>query len=288
VSIELLRFGEERLSVHGAAFVDVVVNAARLTVNGMTTQSNGLTTNSGQELIKTVTGTTARCHGTVKSRHGSAFASPNVPNVRRPFIIGIAGGSSSGKTTVTERLAALTGNEHLSLIELDSYYLDLGDAPIAQRESVNYDHPDAFDWALLNDHLAALANGASVPVPIYDYAQHNRSDRVRIVSPARIIVVDGILVLWDRTLRERFDLKIFVDTAADIRLIRRLRRDVAERGRTPEFVIEQYLSTVRPAHERFIEPSKRHADVIIPEGGLNRPALDVLLARVREITLRDD
>jgi uridine kinase len=153
---------------------------------------------------------------------------------------------------------------------------------------VNYDHPDAFDWALLNDHLAALANGASVPVPVYDYAEHNRSDRVRMVAPARIIVVDGILVFWDRALRERFDLKIFVDTAADIRLIRRLRRDVAERGRTPEFVIEQYLETVRPAHERFIEPSKRYADVIIPEGGLNRPALEVLLARVRELTLGDD
>ena len=202
----------------------------------------------------------------------------------RPFIIGIAGGSSSGKTTVTERLAAMTGPEHLSLIELDSYYLH-HDEPIEERAKVNYDHPDAFDWALLNDHLAALANGASVPVPIYDYAQHNRSDEVRMVPPARIVVVDGILVLWDRALRERFDLKIFVDTAADIRLIRRLRRDVAERGRTPEFVIDQYLTTVRPAHERFIEPSKRYADVIIPEGGLNRPALEVLLARVREITL---
>lgn len=203
-------------------------------------------------------------------------------------MIGIAGGSSSGKTTVTERLVALTGEQHLSLIELDSYYLDLGDTPIAQRSAVNYDHPDAFDWALLNDHLAALANGATVPVPVYDYGQHNRSNQVRLVEPARIIVVDGILVLWDRILRERFDLKIFVDTAADIRLIRRLRRDVAERDRTPEFVIEQYLDTVRPAHERYIEPSKRYADVIIPEGGLNRPALDMLLARVREIAVDDD
>ena len=204
---------------------------------------------------------------------------------QRPFIIGIAGGSSSGKTTVTERLVTLTGEDHLSLIELDSYYLDLGDAPIEERRLVNYDHPDAFDWALLNDHVAALVNGASVPVPIYDYTEHRRSDRVRLVEPRRIIVVDGILVLWERALRERFDLKIFVDTAADIRLIRRLRRDVAERGRTSEFVIEQYLATVRPAHERFIEPSKRYADVIIPEGGLNRPALEVLLARVRELTL---
>ena len=207
---------------------------------------------------------------------------------KRPFMIGIAGGSSSGKTTVTERLVSMTGADHLSLIELDSYYLDLGDTPIEERRAVNYDHPDAFDWALLNDHLAALANGASVPVPVYDYTEHNRTDRVRIVEPARIVVVDGILVLWDRTLRERFDLKIFVDTAADIRLIRRLRRDVAERGRTADFVIEQYLEKVRPAHERFIEPSKRHADVIIPEGGLNRPALEVLLARVRELAVADD
>jgi uridine kinase len=224
-------------------------------------------------------------HPTTSRVRGDSPIVPDVPP--RPFMIGIAGGSSSGKTTVTERLIALSGEEHVSLIELDSYYLDLGDAPIEQRRAVNYDHPDAFDWALLNDHLAALANGASVPVPVYDYAQHNRSDQVRIVPPARIVVVDGILVLWERALRERFDLKIFVDTAADIRLIRRLRRDVAERGRTPEFVIEQYLETVRPAHERFIEPSKRHADVIIPDGGLNRPALEVLLARVRELTVAD-
>lgn len=204
---------------------------------------------------------------------------------QRPFIIGVAGGSSSGKTTISERLVELTGPEHLSLIELDSYYLDRSDQSREQRRSTNYDHPDAFDWPLLNDHLAALANGASVPVPIYDYSVDNRSGDVRMVEPARIVVVDGILVLWDRALRDRFDLKIFVDTAADVRLIRRLRRDVAERGRTAESVIEQYLATVKPAHERFVEPSKRYADVIIPEGGLNRPAIDVLLARVREITV---
>lgn len=198
-------------------------------------------------------------------------------------MIGVAGGSSSGKTTISERVAELTGEEHLSLIELDSYYLDRGDQPLEERQKANYDHPDAFDWALLNDHIAALSNGASVSVPIYDYTAHDRSGEVRVVSPAKIIVVDGILVLWESTLRERFDLKIFVDTAADIRLIRRIRRDVAERGRTAEYVIQQYLDTVRPAHERFVEPSKRHADVIIPEGGMNRPAIDVLLARVREL-----
>jgi uridine kinase len=200
-------------------------------------------------------------------------------------MIGVAGGSSSGKTTISERLVELTGEQHLSRIELDSYYLDRSDQTLEERSQADYDHPDAFDWGLLNDHLAALANGASVPVPIYDFADHNRSGETREVHPNRIVVVDGILVLYDRALRERFDLKIFVDTPADIRLIRRLQRDVAERGRTADSVIEQYLGTVKPAHERFIEPSKRYADVIIPEGGLNRPAIDVLLARVRELSI---
>lgn len=210
---------------------------------------------------------------------------PDEPAAGPPFLIGVAGGSSSGKTTISERLVDLTGEEHVSRIELDSYYLERSNDPMEIRAQANYDHPDAFDWPLLNDHIAALTNGASVEVPIYDYAEHNRSGDTRTVEPKKIVVVDGILVLWDRSLRERFDLKIFVDTAADIRFIRRLERDVADRGRTAESVIEQYLGTVRPAHERFIEPSKRYADVIIPEGGLNRPALEVLLARVRELTV---
>jgi uridine kinase len=203
----------------------------------------------------------------------------------RPFIIGVAGGSSSGKTTVAERLAQLAGAEHLALIKLDSYYVQFDDTPLVERRAFNYDHPDAFDWPLLNDHLAALAAGAAIPVPVYDYVDFNRTGDVRIVHPAQIVVVEGILVLWEPTLRERFDLKVFLDTDADIRFIRRLQRDVAERGRTPESVIGQYLETVRPAHEQFIEPSKRYADVIIPHGGLNRPALDVLLARVRELAV---
>lgn len=202
----------------------------------------------------------------------------------RPFLIGVAGGSSSGKTTISQRLVELTGEQHLSRIELDSYYVDRSDEPIEQRRSANYDHPDEFDFELLDAHLASLAAGESVQVPIYDYALHNRSGQTRTVVANRIVVVDGILVLYDRRLRERFDLKIFVDTAADVRLIRRIRRDVAERGRTVESIIEQYLATVKPAHERFVEPTKRYADVIIPEGGLNRPAIEVLLARVREIT----
>jgi uridine kinase len=213
--------------------------------------------------------------------------SPHDAAHRRPFLIGVAGGTCSGKTTVSERLAELAGEEHVSLIKLDSYYVSRSDQPIEERARANYDHPDAFDWQLLNDHLAALAAGAPVPVPIYDYPNHDRSGEVRMVRPSRIVVIEGILVLYEPQLRDRFDLKVYIDTDADLRLIRRLRRDVAERGRTPESIITQYLTTVRPSHEQFIEPSKRHADVIFPQGGLNEPALEVLLARVRELALGD-
>jgi uridine kinase len=206
---------------------------------------------------------------------------------KRPYLIGVAGGSNSGKTTIATRLAELTGGAHLSLIKLDSYYVERSHEPLEVRAAANYDHPDAFDWELMNDHLAALTAGASVEVPVYDYATHDRSDRFETVSPSKIVVVEGILVLWEPRLRERFDLKIFVDTPPDLRIIRRLRRDVAERGRTPESILDQYLATVRPSHELFIEPSKRYADVIVPEGGLNRPALEVLLARVRELANED-
>jgi uridine kinase len=201
----------------------------------------------------------------------------------RPFLIGVAGGTCSGKTTLSEKLAVLAGGEHLALIKLDSYYNAAHDKPLSEREKINYDHPDAFDWDLLNDHLAALAAGATVPVPVYDFTRHDRSEEVRMVRPSPIIVMEGILVLWEPRLRERFDLKVYVDTDADLRLIRRLIRDVAERGRTTDSIIEQYLSTVRPAHDQFIEPSKRHADVIFPQGGLNEPAIDMLLARVKEL-----
>ena len=203
----------------------------------------------------------------------------------RPFMIGVAGGTCSGKTTVSERLAELAGNDRLALIKLDSYYVSYDDQPIEVREKANYDHPDAFDWQLLNDHLAALTHGSTVPVPIYDYTNHRRSGEVRMVPPANIVVVEGILVLYEPTLRERFDLKLYIDTDADLRFIRRLQRDVAERGRTMESIITQYLESVRPAHEQFIEPSKRYADVIFPQGGMTAPAIDVLLARVRELAV---
>lgn len=200
----------------------------------------------------------------------------------RPFLIGVTGGTCSGKTTLSERLAVLAGPDQLSLIKLDSYYNAAHHLTLAERERTNYDHPDAFDWDLLDDHLAALAAGASVHVPVYDFTNHDRTEEVRTVQPAPIVVLEGILVLWEPRLRARFDLRVFVDTDADLRLIRRLQRDVVERGRTTDSIINQYLSTVRPAHDQFIEPSKRYADVIFPQGGKNEPAIEMLLARVRE------
>jgi uridine kinase len=201
----------------------------------------------------------------------------------KPFIIGVAGGTSSGKTTIAERLVEAMGADELALVKLDSYYISRTAQPMEERAAANYDHPSAFDWDLMNEHLGELVERRPAPIPTYDYTIHDRTDSVDWVHPARIIVVEGILVLWNTELRNRFDLKIFVDTPADLRFIRRLERDVAERGRTQESIIAQYLATVRPSHEDFIEPSRAHADVIIPEGGLNRPALDMLLARVREV-----
>lgn len=201
----------------------------------------------------------------------------------KPFLLGVAGGSGSGKTTVAERLAGLVGGKDVALLRLDAYYRDRNHLPFEERAAINYDHPDAFDWPLLLDHVEALADGLEVQVPVYDFATYLRSSERITVAPARIVVVEGILVLYEPELRDRFDLRVFVDTDADVRFIRRLERDVAERERSPESVIEQYLATVRPSHLQFIEPSKRYADVIVPHGGLNAPAVDVLLARVREL-----
>jgi uridine kinase len=208
-------------------------------------------------------------------------------SLRRPFMIGVAGGTCSGKTTVSERLADLAGVERLALIKLDSYYVSLTHLPLEERAKFNYDHPNAFDWPLLGAHLDMLAMGQPVPVPIYDFTIYDRTTEVRMLPPARIVVVEGILVLYEPELRDRFDLKLYIDTDADLRFIRRLQRDVAERGRTPDSIIAQYLESVRPSHEQFIEPSKRYADVIFPRGGLNEPAIDVLLARIRELAVLD-
>ena len=215
------------------------------------------------------------------------LASAFMNSPQQPFFIGVAGGSSSGKTTVAERLAEMAGEQHVALIKLDSYYTSSPELPLERRALADYDHPDAFDWQLLDAHLDQLCRGEAIPVPVYDYVDHLRRDEVRLVAPARIVIVEGILVLYEQRLRERFHLKVFVDTDADIRFIRRLQRDVAERGRTPESIIDQYLTSVRPAHEQFVEPTKRRADVIIPNGGMNDPALEVLLARVRELAITE-
>jgi len=206
-------------------------------------------------------------------------------NPPRPFLIGVAGGTCSGKTTVTERLVELVGPEQLSLIKQDAYYIDRTEQPFEERVRANYDHPDSFDWALTFQQLSALLDGQAVDVPVYDYANHNRSRDVVRVSPTRIVVFEGILALYDERLRDLFDLRIFVDTDADVRLIRRLERDVRDRGRTPESIMKQYMTTVRPSHMQFIEPTKRHADVIVPEGGHNERAIDVLVARIKSLAI---
>ena len=200
-----------------------------------------------------------------------------------PFLIGVAGGTGSGKTTVAERLTAHIGQRALGLVKLDSYYCDRSELPFEERAAINYDHPDAFDWPLLLAHLEDLRAGRPAPVPVYDFAQHVRTAEINVVESGAVVVVEGILVLFESRLRPLFDLKVYVDADPDVRFIRRLERDVAERGRTPQSVIDQYLTTVRPMHLQFVEPSKRYADVIVPHGGLNVPAFDMLVARVRSL-----
>ena len=198
----------------------------------------------------------------------------------RRLVIGVAGGTGSGKSTVAERVIEKVGQDQVSVIALDSYYLDQTHLALEARAAVNYDHPEAFDWELLRAHVQDLIEGSAVAVPVYDFSTFTRTGRVETLAAAPIVVVEGILVLWDADLRALMDLKVFVDADPDVRFIRRLTRDVAERGRSTESVINQYLGTVRPAHLNFVEPSKRYADVIIPHGGKNEPALQMLAARV--------
>jgi uridine kinase len=200
-----------------------------------------------------------------------------------PLVIGIAGGSGSGKTTVAQEILQRVGRERIAFLQHDSYYKDLTGLPPAQRSEVNFDHPDSLENELLIQHVASLRAGKPVEVPIYDFSTDSRTSQTFIVQPRRVILVEGILIFTEAALREMFDIKIFVDTDADLRFIRRLRRDITERGRTTESVIEQYLSTVRPMHLEFVEPSKRYADVIIPEGGFNTAALDMVVARINAL-----
>ncbi|MGC4086341.1 MAG: uridine kinase [Polyangiaceae bacterium] len=199
------------------------------------------------------------------------------------FMLGIAGGTGSGKTTIARRIAGAVPSTDVTLLEHDSYYRDLSHLPAHARDSVNFDHPDALETELLIEQLRSLRSGAAVDVPSYDFASHTRRASVRCVAPTPLVVVEGILVLADERLRPLFDLKIYVDTDADVRLLRRLQRDIQERGRSFESVREQYDRSVRPMHLQFVEPSKRWADVIVPDGGENRAAIELLLGRVEQV-----
>jgi uridine kinase len=200
-----------------------------------------------------------------------------------PVVVGVAGGTGSGKSTVAREILRRAGTDLISLIQHDAYYKDLGDLPAAQRTMQNFDHPDALDNDLLIAHLLELKAGRAVDVPVYDFTTHTRTSETRRVGPNRVILLEGILIFADVTLRRLMDVKIYVDTDADIRFIRRLERDIAERGRTMDSVIRQYLATVRPMHQEFVEPSKRYADVIIPEGGFNEVAMEMIAARLRAL-----
>ncbi len=204
-----------------------------------------------------------------------------MPATRPPLMIGVAGGTGSGKTTVARALLDALGLDAV-LLDMDAYYRELGHLSPAERESVNFDHPDAIDLDLFVAHLASLVAGRPIEKPTYDFALHTRTERRVPIAPRDVVVVEGILLYADPRVRSFFDVKVFVDVPDDVRVIRRLQRDVLERGRTMESVVAQYLSTVRPMHLEFVEPSKRHADVILPEGGRNRIAVEMLEARVLE------
>jgi len=200
-----------------------------------------------------------------------------------PILVGIGGGTASGKTTVARKIAQAFTNTEVIIIEQDSYYKDLSHLPRSEREAVNFDHPDAIDFALLHSHLRQLAKGQAIAKPAYDFHLHLRQTEAETVEPARIIIVEGILVLAVPNIRELFQMKIFVDTDDDERLLRRIERDIYERGRSFESISSQYRQTVKPMHLEFVEPSKRYADVIIPRGGQNRVGIRMVIAKLRTL-----
>jgi uridine kinase len=201
-----------------------------------------------------------------------------------PLVIGVAGGSGSGKTTVVRRIVDAVDDQRVTVLEHDRYYRDRNDLRLEERAALNYDHPDSLETDLLVRHIHELRAGHSVHVPIYDFTRHARGTSTETVAPSRALIIEGILIYTDAALRALMDIKVFVDTDDDTRFIRRLQRDTAERGRTMQSVIEQYLSTVKPMHLEFVEPSKRYADVIIPLGGHNAVAIDMLLTLIRGLT----
>jgi uridine kinase len=200
-----------------------------------------------------------------------------------PLVIGIAGGSGSGKTTVATEILQRVGADRIAYLPHDAYYKDLSGLPPPQRAEVNFDHPNSLETELLIQHVEMLRQRKVVKLPVYDFSTHSRTSKTVAIAPKRVIIVEGILIFAEPELRRRFDVKIFVDTDPDLRFIRRLQRDISERGRTTESVIHQYLTTVRPMHLEFVEPSKRYADVIIPEGGFNTAAMDMIAARIEAL-----
>ena len=200
----------------------------------------------------------------------------------KPLIIGIAGGSGSGKSTVATNVADALDTLSVAFIDMDAYYRSFTELSLDERRRLNWDHPDAFDYDLLTDHLSRLAARETVNKPVYDFVSHLRSDEVAAVEPSDVIVIDGILLFVDERVRDLCDVKVFVDADADIRLIRRIRRDMSARGRPLEEIIHQYLSTVQPMHLQFVEPSKRYADIIVPRGGHNQIAIEMIVAKIRQ------
>lgn len=210
-------------------------------------------------------------------------SAPRPSSSKRPVVIGIAGGSGSGKSTVLRRITSAFGPQRIAVLEHDAYYRDLSHLPPAERAAFNFDHPDALETALLWQHLDRLVTGEAIEKPTYDFATHSRRAETERVEPRPVIIIEGLLVLAEASLAERMDIKLFVDAADDIRLMRRIRRDIEERGRTIQAVLEQYERTVRPMHLEFVEPSKRKADLIIPRGGHNHVAIHMVMARIRTL-----
>ena len=199
----------------------------------------------------------------------------------KPLIIGIAGGSGSGKSTVARKVADALSTASVAFIDMDAYYRNFAHLPMAERRQINWDHPDAFDQELLVGHLGRLAAGLSIEKPVYDFVAHTRAERTATVYPADVVVIDGILLFTDERVRTLCDVKVFVDADADVRLIRRIRRDMAHRGRPLQEILDQYLSTVQPMHLQFVEPTKRYADVIVPRGGHNAVAIEMIVAKIQ-------
>jgi len=199
----------------------------------------------------------------------------------KPLIIGVAGGTGSGKSTVARNVAQALQTESVAFIDMDAYYLNFAHLPLPDRRKINWDHPETFDWELLVGQLTQLAAGESIEKPVYDFVSHTRSDRTLVVPPAHVVVVDGILLFSDARVRDLCDVKVFVDADPDIRLIRRIRRDMSKRGRPLDEILEQYVTTVQPMHLQFVEPTKRYADVIVPRGGHNAVAIEMIVAKIQ-------